>query len=366
MNPLDKLFDEGFAHAILLRRNQELFTKQTLAIITRIERKYAPRLRAAVGNLSGADIRRISAARFSGTAAIDRLNRVTANMLDEIQVALGEHYTVNLRGLAQMESAFWQKQMGEILAELPELADAGVTNETENKASTGRRAAIGAVLGLTIAQSLSRNKATRTASIRQAASQAATRGRFDLFRVFAPTLRDRRRGRIIGGSSAGVLAWARTLHTSASAQGASGFEQSNGKQVDLVAINVLDERTTDECWERHGKLVNRDMGGELPPYHFGCRTYVTPTVLFEGMTRRQKGKLSKETREALQNGLPDADTSTKAFSRLSAAKKKEILGPTRFKLHQDGKLTYPRDFVNPRTLDRWTLEELAAREGVEI
>lgn len=33
----------------------------------------------------------------------------------------------------------------------------------------------------------------------------------------------------------------------------------------------LDDRTTPQCWEHHGRLIETELQGETPPLHWGCR-----------------------------------------------------------------------------------------------
>ena len=65
-------------------------------------------------------------------------------------------------------------------------------------------------------------------------------------------------------------------------------------------------------------------------------------------------------------GLPNLDSSTEGFNNLNEAQQRDLLGPTRFRLFQENELSFPRDFINPRTEERYSIEEIARREGIEL
>ncbi len=85
---------------------------------------------------------------------------------------------------------------------------------------------------------------------------------------------------------------------------------------DQVSVwrSVLDDRTTPLCWNRHGRLIEAELGGQTPAAHWGCRCDVIlipnpdsadpewaalgQEILEEMAQERDQGDLQESARES--------------------------------------------------------------------
>ena len=113
---------------------------------------------------------------------------------------------------------------------------------------------------------------------------------------------------------------------------------------DLRWISVLDTRTSKICWSRSGKLVNAELGGQLPPAHPRCRSSTFPILLEKQGFRPESAKdwMKRQPKEV----------------------QLEILGPNRLEMYETGEYDWPMDFIKDEkliTLDKLNRKGKTAR-----
>lgn len=370
MHPYETLFEEAFKHQIRMNQNKAQFVRFIERLVHNIERSWQDRLLSAASQLSGADIQRLRFARTTGSVRLNAFIERIREFVADLSLGLRSEMTTELQDVAEYEGMFWADRYKGFLGEVPELR----VDLNENTKRSARANILGGVItGIAYNRAFGRYRQSRATRLIKAVTDAAQadgqRGILSLFRV---SRRDRSRGRIFGESIRTLRTFAGDAHTHAVSSGAKAVVDQND-WLDSVWTAMMDNgrpgidgKTSNICISRNGKLVNRDLGGLIPPAHINCRSQIFPTVDYKSLTRAQKKGLDKDTRQALQGGLPDAQSSTEAFKALSAADQKELLGATRFKLFQDGELSFPRDFINSRTEKRYTLDQIASREGIDL
>ena len=369
MHPYETLFLEGFAHQIRMLQNRSALQREVIRLVHEIEGRWRDRLIGAGAALTGADINRIRSAQFSGSERIRRFSRLLNVFVAELTNAMQELLTERLRDVAAFEGMFWGDRYQSFLGEVPELALDLNMNTTRAARSNVVR---GAIVAATLVQGFRRYRRNRAERLRNAvANGAQTDGQSGITSLFRVSRRNRARGRIFGETTRSLVGLVQTSYTHAQSSGVQAIVEQNDF-LDSVWTAMMDnrrpgidEKTSDICISRNGMLVNRDLGGQIPPAHINCRSVIFPQIDPRMLSRAQKRALDSETRAALQQGLPDMGTATQAFNALSRAQQIELLGPTRFRLFRQGELQFPRDFINPREERRYTLEEIARREGFD-
>lgn len=143
----------------------------------------------------------------------------------------------------------------------------------------------------------------------------------------------------------------------------------------VQAVNPLDHRTSDICRARAGGAWELETGREFqssrvgisfpgpPPWHWRCRTTLVPIFYplskLERVNQRLRSRLLQLTADerARLDGKPGAGLTFDDWLRsIPAAEREEVLGPGRYALWRDGKIT-SRDLVNQNGRPL-TLEEL--------
>ena len=142
---------------------------------------------------------------------------------------------------------------------------------------------------------------------------------------------------------------------------------------------VLDSRTTVLCRTRNGYAWHLQSGRPFagtpirfpgpPPWHFNCRTTLVP--IFKSLEDLQavldpelNEEIVKRGEEFPVDGEPaPTPTFQKMFDGMSESERRQILGPGRLKLYNDGKITI-KDLIDQqgRTL---TLAELKEKYGTQ-
>lgn len=189
-----------------------------------------------------------------------------------------------------------------------------------------------------------------------------------------------------GGVFEGSKREARTLVHNAvqtiSAKVASDVYEENSDILRGKALSVtLDNRTTVICialsggaWDMEGNplpesTVRREYPGD-PPYHWGCRTFPVPLtkswdqLIDEFAGRKGKGVLDtlpNEVRASMDGEVPGTWSYKEWLENKSAEEQRDILGPGRYRLWKDGKLTLPQ--LVDQSNRPLTLKELEAKYG---
>ncbi|CAK7070082.1 MAG: hypothetical protein KER_03078 [Kerstersia gyiorum] len=151
----------------------------------------------------------------------------------------------------------------------------------------------------------------------------------------------------------------------------------------VVFVATLDGRTSRLCASLDGKAWKVDEPHPTPPLHPNCRSVIVPSLDGEligqrpymralkvkkrdGSDRfRSVGDMTKKQREeaGLEQGQVSAGTSYSSwFKSQDSAFQSEWLGPTRYKLYQEGKYGLSR-FVDPLSGKQYTIDELRARDA---
>ena len=370
MHPYEQLFSEGFQHQIRLLKNRAQLQRKMVGVVQQIERKWADRLITAASVLSQADINRVRRGVFTGSERLKefarRLSAFTKALSEGLRLAL----VPELQELALYEARFWADRFAGLLSASPDIQ---IKTRPADERSAAAGVLGGAIVSAGILTQLRLYRNRRLATLRQKATAGAQSGGIQgLTKLFKLTKVARDNGRIFGETIGSVKRWVADAHLHATSEGTKAFVEAND-QLDMVWTAMIDAttpgidgRTTPICISRNGKLVNRDLDGQIPPAHHGCRSDIFPTIDYKALSRKQKKALDPTTRKVLQQGLPDLETSTKAFGGLSEAQQKNLLGATRFELFKSGDLKFPRDFIDESDERFYTLTELARQEGVEI
>jgi SPP1 gp7 family putative phage head morphogenesis protein len=128
------------------------------------------------------------------------------------------------------------------------------------------------------------------------------------------------------------------------------------QNVDLIKgyqwIATLDDRTTDICQYRDGKVwifneTARDKysGAELldaevyPPAHWGCRSATGPVLVSWQELGVEASEIPEATRASMDGSVPQKTTYREWLERQSAGTQKEVLGATRYKMYQSGEIS---------------------------
>jgi len=126
-----------------------------------------------------------------------------------------------------------------------------------------------------------------------------------------------------------------------------------------ITAATLDFRTTPICRIRDGDVY--DVGkAPPPPYHYNCRTIIVP---YDGKAiERPFVKDSRPVKRIPkdQRGKKIGRTTLtykQWFDQLPTKHQKEILGPARYKLYNEGRATL-KQMVNMRTGKQYTLKQL--------
>lgn len=146
----------------------------------------------------------------------------------------------------------------------------------------------------------------------------------------------------VSGNASDLKSKIVTHSTASVSAGQVSLQQKNKLIRDLVWISILDSVTSSTCWRRHGRLVNKQLDGRLPPAHPYCRSRTFPTARFE------RGDMFRES-------------SKDWFNRQPEGVQKEIIGPGRFELYKTGKYSWPEDFIDDQSEQLFTLNVLRQR-----
>ena len=108
---------------------------------------------------------------------------------------------------------------------------------------------------------------------------------------------------------------------------------------------TLDPKTCPTCagmdgtiFNFNGSVVKGPLWAKFPPIHYNCRCYLTPiTKTWQELGLYEKD-LSKERLASFSGEYPKVVDYKSWFAHQSEEVKREILGPSRYKLYYEGKL----------------------------
>ena len=363
MTPYEQLLQEGFIHHVALTGNRRELQRRVRTAVQDAERRLEQRLINAADGLSEADINRIRRGTYRGTARLEELARRLNGFANEVSQAMRAELISAARDLAMYEAMFWQDRYERLVQEEPSFASLVNTEQRLTRTATSNVTRSVVTLG-TIAATIAIYRRNRRNRLRNALVTAAqTGGRSSIMEVLTVSRTQRERGRLIGETTRSINVLSGDIHTHAASIGAQTFADSN-PAFDLVWTSIIDERTSSICTSRNGLHVNRDLDGQVPPAHFNCRSIVVPIVLQERTTQGQLNRLNRETRRAIERGLPNFNSTEESFDMLSEFQQRQRLGAVRFRLFQTGDFRFPSDFIDNEALI--PLDDLAAREGIDL
>lgn len=194
---------------------------------------------------------------------------------------------------------------------------------------------------------------------------------------------DRRSGGALQTADNKLRRLSRTaVHAASNSALGAVYEESAKLLRGLQAVPIMDARTSPMCVARAGASWDLESGDPLPesprqepfpghpPWHHHCRTILIALLLaFEQLTKEATGARLATLRsippsvQARMKGIPAEDLSFGAWlEKQPLTKQRDILGPTRLKMWQNGELRLT-DLVDMsgRPL---TIEELRERRGL--
>ncbi len=333
----DRLYDDAVERQVKVQRFIEGLVKRTKSAFRKHDAKFADRFSGLLLRLSGRDVDRLD----SGYR-LSRGTQRTKELVNALNDFKKSSYELSLKPIAELqqlgfdEAEYWADRLN-----FHHKSDGLVFNSPEK----GNYNAVWAnylVFGETM-----RDSVKRWSIIRSDALQRHVRQEAHVNKPIEVIIRDigKRNGVLDTQVTSRVNGLSGKVHTNATASVSAGhlaLLNDNKPIRDLMHISVLDSRTSDICTRRHGKLINRDLNGSLPPLHPNCRSRTFPTAV--------KGVK-----------LPENDTVGAWFKRQSDAEKRRILGAKRYELWKTGQYKYPQDFIDPSREKLWTLDELKKR-----
>lgn len=363
MTPYEILLQEGFVHNVMLVGNRREMQRRIRDIVHGTERRLEQSLINQASLLSGADVTRIRRGVFRGSARLEELASRLDNFVGEVSDVIRQETLDAARDLAAYEAAFWQDRYRQLTVDTPELAPIINTESAFVRDARTNVSRLPLVAG-TIAAGIATYRRNRRERLRRGITAASqTEGLPGILGFLLVTPAQRRRGRIIGETTRNINVATGDVHTHAAAIGAKTFADTNPR-FDLVWTSIIDERTSSICLTRNGQFVNRDLDGLLPPAHINCRSIAVPLILSERLTDAQRGRLRRDTRRAIERGLPNFNSTQDSFSQLSEARQRQLLGAQRLRIVQERGLSV-RDLIGDDE-SFISLEELAQREGLDL
>lgn len=333
----ERLYDDGVLRQVNLVTYFEGLTRRVAKGARKANESFADRLGAILVRMSEPDLSRVGTATnlSRGTDRTKALATALGAFAQESR-ELALSVIPELKGLAFDEAQFWQDRInfhGESI---------GVRLKDISKRTVDQQWAQMLILGESIPAVLERwgtQRAEVLASMirRQVAEGVEVRGIIEGLAGRQGFLQ-----RSVEGLPSSLGTKLRTVANGSSSAGLTALQVENRDFIDdLVWVSVLDHRTSSICWSRHGKLVNGNLKGALPPAHPRCRSTTTPWSSPHGP-------------------IPTEETATEWMVRQTPEVQKRVMGPRRFELFETGKYDWPRDFISDRG-KLWTLADLKRR-----
>ncbi|WP_148716481.1 hypothetical protein [Chitinolyticbacter meiyuanensis] len=357
----EKLQDALINHQVDLQQLSNAEVRKIVALLNRVDKELAAALEAAVS--------RMDKGRFTVRYMAEVLKSVR-ELNAQAYASVGEVLEQDLEELAEYELGY-QHQLFEstipaaVLAEFP-LAQANL--QQVRSAAFSRP-----FQGKLLKDWLSNIEAARAEAIRDAIRMGIVEG------LTTPQIVSRIMGLRDNNFEDGLLQRSRRdvetmVRTAIShvAQGArDAFYEANGDIIASVKwLSVLDARTSSPCRLRDGLLytneTHRPISHSVPwlagpgRLHFNCRSNSVPILKSIEELKLQGLKIDEGTRASMDGYVPADMPYSDWFSKQSAARQDEIVGPTRGQLFRKGELNFDR-FYNDKG-KYLTLDELRKRD----
>ncbi len=323
MGKADDIIDNAVRHQVGMLRVTNGMVRNTLALLTRVERDVVRKIRLA----------------DPGSARREQLNA----LLDEIRRFYREEYasitgelTDSLADFGAYEAQYQARHLGQISG-----ASFAVPSRAQILAAANARP----FQGRHLREWMSGLSAAHARRVREAVRMGFAEG--ESTSSIVARIRGTRAGRYRDGileiSRRGAEAVVRTATTHFASVANQRLYESNDHLVEGVRwTSVLDGRTSIVCAGRDGKIYPLDKGPR-PPAHINCRSVTVPILYGEGE--------------------PERVTFPQWLRRQPVDVQNEVLGPTRARAWRNGRIKIDR-FVNNRG-DVLALDDLARREGLD-
>ena len=259
--------------------------------------------------------------------------------------------------LTGAEVTYASKLLRAVLQDIPRLD----VDPAAEYAAAVEQPVLGKLLDDTLAEMADNASRTVIQTVRQGVAAGSTT------ELIVRTLRGTRAAKFKDGAfnitRTAATALVRTTRTHISAQAYQRTYAALGV-THVVVCATLDGRTSLYCATHDGVKYDVDKPYPAPPYHPNCRTVLLPDV--GGMRVRPYVADSRAVKDIPQGerdgliGQTSGATFGSWFAEQSAAFQREWLGPTRFKLYNEGHFPLDR-FVDPQG-KTYTIEQLRERD----
>lgn len=353
-----RLYDDAIVRGVHNLRFREDLVRRAVARLRKHDSEFLNKLAVILVRMSDKDMERIGSS-LSLSRATDRTKALVTALRDfsASSTATAMFAADELRELAFDEAEFWA---GRVNHHMPSAA--GIRVDAPKKSTVNSAWANTLLAGESITDSVKRWGKQRAEIMRSVIRQQAFEGveATAIIRGLAG-----RRGflaRNRDGSPNGLGLKLRTATTASMSAGAKMFAAENDLINDLVWVATIDSRTSDICTARHGRLVNKELGGKLPPAHPNCRSLVASGVYNIAAAKRLKKRLPADELD-IEGRIPEHETAGKWLARQTEEVQRKVLGPQRLGLYKAGRMKWPEDFLRRDDGHRWTIDELRKRNA---
>lgn len=351
-----RLYDDAVVRAVNNLKFREDLVKRASLQFRSHDEAFLDRIGAILIRMSDTDVKRLGSG-ISLNRATDRTKALVAALRDlaKSSAEIARSATAELKALSFDEAQFWALRVNKHLPD-----ELGITVAAPKKSTVNKAWAEFLIKGETINQSVNRWGRQRAEILRGIIRQRAHDGLEASGIIRGLGGKGGFLARNVDGSPNGLGLKLRTAATGSQSAGQKAFAAENDLIQDLVWTAVLDTRTSKICTARHGRLVNKELGGVLPPAHPNCRSITVPGVY---NIRRAKELSKSLPRDALdiKGRIPEHETASEWLLRQTTETQKKVMGPSRWALWNSGRYNWPEDFVSARTGEVYTLEKLRKR-----
>lgn len=359
-----RLLDEAIDHEVDLRRYQQGVAYRMIAILNRSDSALVAQLAEAMMRLE------------ADSFTVERLESMLASVRAlnaQIYAEVFRDLEPELRALAEVEAAYQARMLRSTIPAAVQLRFplAAVTAEQVYAAAMSQP-----FQGRLLSGWAANLEASRLALIANTIRTGFVTGQTtaEIVRLI--------RGTRAKGFEDGILNRPRRelqtiVQTALAHVAQTAREQTVQANLDLVKavkwVSTLDTRTSPMCRVRDGLLYtatkpHKPIGHKVPwgqgpgRLHFNCRSVSTLVTKSWRELGIDADEIPADTRASMDGQVPADTTYAEWFSRLSAERQDEIVGPERGRLYRAGKVTF-QQFTDDR--GRWlTLADLMRRLGL--
>ena len=352
------LYDDAVVRGVLNLKFRDDLVKRIRGRFKTHDDEFLDRLGVILVRMSDRDLERLASG-FPLNRGTDRTKALATALRDltASSTALALQATAELQELAFDEAKFWA---GRVNHHLPDALGIDIAEVSQARVSkVWSEFLIG---GETINQSIERWGKQRTEALNKVVRQNAFEGLEATATIRGLGGRKGMLARNVDGSPNGLGVKLRTAATASAFAGQKAFAAENDLLNDLVWVATLDTRTSRYCTIRHGKLINKELGGIGPPGHPNCRSISVPGI-YQIRRARELNKQLPNDELDIEGRIPDHETAAKWLTRQDQSTQLKVLGRARFELWKTGKFKWPEDFIRQSDGRLWTLKELRERNA---